>query len=178
MNRMFFKAFLLSALAAIFFVACDIPPSNTGGCPEYESSARTAAPSLAKPATSCLPPPWHPWKRSPPAEYTFIYERAACECLPEDTGPFHVRVSQGVVTSVLRGGPQSDMVAVIERVQSYALDSIWQTVNRYLSQSYHRADVRYDSMWGFPDSFFVDPVANMADEEYGMTITGFTVLQE
>ena len=181
MNQTFFKAMSLSALVVILFVGCEVQPGYpTGECPDWESDSATATRVLGKAgvvALSCAGPPWYPWKKQPPAAYSFTYTRS-CFCLPEDNGPFRVTVEHGVVTSALYRTTEGDTVAAAGSLQSYALDSIWNVVNGYRARPYHSLFVHHDSTWGYPDSFFVDQSLLMQDDEYGVTITDFTVLQE
>ncbi len=147
------------------FNACENIPTGTGGCPDSAST-------LAKISTSCIVPPYYPWKREPPAAYAFTYTRQ-CFCLAESAGPFFVTQHGDSVTQVLRRTEIGDTVAVTASLQSYALDSLWADVNQQLSKLYAHAFLRRDSTWGFPDSFYVDPYINLADDENGLTITNF-----
>jgi len=174
---------MAAPILAGFLVSC-FPPDylygGRGNCPDWQSESASTGSTLAKGAKtslSCEGPPWYPWKKPPPAAYSFTYTRS-CFCMPADIGPFWVTVENGLVTSALYRTTEGDTVAAAGSVQSYALDSIWQQVNNFIGRPHHDFFLRSNPTWGFPDSFFVDQSLMMADDEYGVTVKDFTVLQE
>jgi hypothetical protein len=121
---------------------------------------------------SCVADPDGPpaWK-APPA-YTYTYQRN-CFCPPEWRGPFSVSADSASVVSVFRKLEGGDSVRITERLQSYSIDSIRAELNGKLAREHDTAIVRYDSLYGFPASAYIDFSHQMADEEYGFTITDF-----
>jgi hypothetical protein len=165
---------LKAGLILLALAACEKPLDEPWApCPDTNVVAEVGA-RLAKSAMTCQPPPWPTWTREPPAAYRFTFSRQ-CFCLPEDVGPFVVTIENGAVLSARRRVSGGDTAAA-GSLQSYALDSIWAQANRALAEPYTHAFIRYDSVWGFPDSFFVDKVMIMADDEYGFTVRDFTIL--
>jgi hypothetical protein len=164
-NRM--KRLMMASLAAtVLFTACNMlsPDPWPNGCGDG---------ALAKANLSCPVPQWYPWKQPPPAAYSFTYTRHMF-ILAEGIGPYFVTVDQGVVVSVARRTYGGDTVPVTHNLQSYSLDTLWSDVSRSLAQPYYSVFVRYDSLWGFPDSVYIDWIEEAVDDEGGFIITDFT----
>ncbi len=53
------------------------------------------------------------------------------------------------------------------------VDQLFETLNNAVLNKPHSLKVEYDSVFGFPNKFFVDPNQQMADEEYGYITNTF-----
>ena len=97
--------------------------------------------------------------------YTFTINRL-CFCPPEYSGPFHVTVEEGVATAVTFGGKPADPQVVagfpltIDAVFVSLLDLAPEAT---LTGTWH-------AELGYPTEIAVDPIPNVADDEYTITI--------
>jgi hypothetical protein len=124
------------------------------------------------------PKPGTGWQEKKPAAFSYTYQRN-CFCPPDWRGPFSVYADSVSVDSVFRrfAGGDGDSVAITENLQSYSIDSIRAELNAMLELDHDTAIVRYDSVYGFPASAYIDFNFQAADEEYGFTITDFRNLE-
>lgn len=103
------------------------------------------------------------WESLALDRYTYLVRRA-CECLPETTGPFEVRVRPGEEPTVIR--PETG--EALEPPVSDAFPSVqglFALVDDALRRGAHRVDVEYDRSTGTPLRLSIDYDEQVADEE-------------
>lgn len=57
------------------------------------------------------------------------------------------------------------------------IDQLFETANKAVINKPHSFTIEYDKVFGFPKSFFVDPIEQFIDEEYGYTTSNFKSLK-
>lgn len=99
-------------------------------------------------------------------DYSFSVERS-CFCPPD--GPYDVTVVNGVVTNVTRAGKpvRPDEARLVPKT----VPELFAIVAAQVDAA--KLTVGWDPAFGFPASISADPVANMADEEFGIVVTNF-----
>lgn len=111
------------------------------------------------------------WERRRVANY--VYTGAwNCFCPISYTANAEVTVRGGAVVSVASADPAVPNIPQPERfVPIKALFAVLQSA---LDENAARIDVTYNEEFGYPEQFFVDYHANMADEERGFVIRSLT----
>jgi hypothetical protein len=107
------------------------------------------------------------WRGKGIASYTFNVSRP-CFCPPEWSGPFEVTVVDGATTVVTYQGAPAP-AANVEHVPK-TIEAVFDLL---IANAATTVDVTYDSTFGFPDAFSVDPIKNAIDDEFSVTITNF-----
>lgn len=103
------------------------------------------------------------WEARDLDRYTYLIRRA-CECLPETTGPFEVRVRPGEEPVVIR--PEDG-----ERLEPPLADAfptvsgLFDLIDQALRRGAYRVDVDYDPTTGTPVRITIDDDERVADEE-------------
>ena len=110
------------------------------------------------------------WKASHPDRYAFTYENV-CYCIPvswrvEMNGDSVVRISATSKYTGIDTTPPADP-------RKYSPDSLFARIKTGLDAKPYRTDIRYNPLLGYPESAYFDPLANVADEEYGFTMMEF-----
>ena len=108
------------------------------------------------------------WRSNGIDSYRFTVSRP-CFCPTEWSGPFEVEVEDGQVVSVTRDGGVvgAEQAGSIPRT----IEAVFEVVLENTTAS--KIEVTYDATFGFPSQVSVDPIANAADEEFGITVMGF-----
>jgi len=57
------------------------------------------------------------------------------------------------------------------------IDQLFETVSKAVINKPHSFTIEYDKVYGFPQSFFVDPIEQAVDEEYGYATSSFKPLK-
>jgi len=112
------------------------------------------------------------WKAVHPSDYRFVWQQS-CFCLPEAVQPIVVTVRHGEIVSATNrdGVPVSQEVR--ENVQT--IDALYQ---RIADAQCHAEEVRFKANErGVPDSIYIDPRHLVADDEYGVTISEFSIVR-
>ena len=104
------------------------------------------------------------WADAGPATYTYQYQRAACECLPEWVQPVRIAVANGAVTAVT-------LVATGDTVPPpafrFTVDSLFGVIEGAFASGAEDVTVTYDSQYGYPRAVYIDYDRRTADEEFG-----------
>ncbi len=56
----------------------------------------------------------------------------------------------------------------------YTIDGFFDIVAADIESKPYRFSVAYDSVYGYPRHYYVDPSKNVIDDEHGMSATGLT----
>jgi hypothetical protein len=121
------------------------------------------------------------WLNKKQQNYTFTLQRS-CHCLPEYTTPMQITVENGKVVSAfteslaveLRAdGSEADsvMIDVIDRAMT--IDQLFKEIQQSIDNNAASINVKYDPLWGYPTSIYIDLDKRMADEELAFTISKF-----
>jgi hypothetical protein len=123
----------------------------------------------ANPDFSGVSDPYARWKAYDLSNYEMI-QSLTCFCAYR--GPYRVIVRSNRVTSVIDVTDGS--ILPPSRVQWVkTVDELFAIVRSIDPTAVAHFSVEYDRRYGFP-SFYVDPDANVADEEYGYSIRDLT----
>lgn len=95
--------------------------------------------------------------------YTYLVRRA-CECLPETTGPFEVRVRPGEEPLVIRPEDGRPVEPPVSRAFP-SVPGLFSVIDDALRRGAYRVDVDYDSETGTPLRMSIDYDERLADEE-------------
>lgn len=104
------------------------------------------------------------WKAYGLKNYT-IEQKRDCFCV-YGGDPVRVIVKDGVVVDAIRVS-DSTSVSPGEQVWYKTVDELFSIIQSISPDSVAQFRVAYDSMYGYPKEFYVDPDAMKADEEYG-----------
>lgn len=99
--------------------------------------------------------------------YDFTYQKI-CFCRVDYTGPFNISVVDGKVFSV-----NGDTSLSARPMYIPTMDSLFLIVEQSLNGEYDSLSVKYDDIFGYPKSFYVDKSRSMADEEFGFSVSNF-----
>lgn len=103
------------------------------------------------------------WAAVGPSTYTYLVRRA-CECLPETTGPFEVRVVDGQRQAVIR--PETGEALEMPLADAFpAVEGLFDIIDDALREGAYRVDVDYDRGTGTPLRMSIDYDQALADEE-------------
>ena len=101
------------------------------------------------------------WADARPSRYEIVVEQH-CYC-----DLFTTRTTvDGAAVSAVR-------VDTGESTKPLHVEALFDEMLRYLDDDYADAKAEFDSTWHYPTSFYVDPDAHMADEEWGFTVSCF-----
>lgn len=103
------------------------------------------------------------WEAQELDRYTYLVRRA-CECLPETTGPFEVRVRPGEEPVVIRPETGEPVEAPLDRAFP-SVQGFFALIDDALRRGAHRVEVDYDRRTGVPLRLSIDPDERVADEE-------------
>ena len=115
------------------------------------------------------------WETAEPVSYEFQY-RVLCFCSAETTGPFIVTVENRQITSVVRQDRNFEELLPVQASADFSIAVIFDDIKGALKQGAHSVTLEYDATWGFPSYVYIDRDEQIADEEWGVKITNFLVL--
>jgi Family of unknown function (DUF6174) len=133
------------------------------GCASITTTRCTAATSPSAAQTL--------WQSQHLSDYEFVWQQT-CFCPPEAVQPIRVTVRGGVITSAadLAGKPVSDDL----RADLMTIDALYRHI---LDDTHTRAEVRFACAGaGIPEQVYIDRKANVADDEFRVTISEFVPL--
>lgn len=148
-----FPAAVLAASAALSLAGCI---QNSGG----ESSIR---------GHRAL------WRKQEPELYSYTVRRS-CHCLG---GPVQVIASRDSVLSVHEsedGVMPYPAGMLTDKKQDFSIEAAFDEVDAMVNRPHASHSISFDGNYGYPDSFDYDESLNGADDEFGLTIADFTVL--
>ena len=108
------------------------------------------------------------WELKEIDSYSFI-QRISCFCKQEYTKSKKVVVLDGIIVSVLGLAYDADSQQSILTV-----DASFDYIRKSLEREPEAFSVEYDSIYGFPSSFYFDFSYMIADEEIGYKFNNFT----
>ncbi len=114
----------------------------------------------------------HAWQSRHLEDYRFVWQQK-CFCLPEATQPIVVTVRHGAIISATyhSGVTVPDEI----RANLMTIDALYRHVE---STQCGAATVRVTaSKTGVPEALYIDPNAMVADDEFNVTISAFTILR-
>ena len=118
------------------------------------------------------------WAMAKVERYEFTLKRI-CFCPPAPPGspqaePIVFRVENG------RGVLMGSWAAVPEARQGFdkysTIEKQFEFIRAELRKRPYRAEIEYDSVFGYPRRVYIDPEQSVADEEYGFALEGFRPL--
>ena len=115
------------------------------------------------------------WESNEPAAYEYQYTHN-CFCVPEYVGPFKVTVENSQVVKVVAVNSIDDTWMEITPAAEHRIDALFQDIKGHLKRDPDSATVTYDAIYGFPAEAYFDMEENSVDEEWGLSITDFKVL--
>jgi hypothetical protein len=115
------------------------------------------------------------WRKQEPEAYSYTVTRN-CHCLG---GPIRVIASRDSALSVselreLTVFPLPEGAPLDKR--EYSIEALFDQVESMVGRRHTSHSLSFDGTYGYPDSFAYDESETMADDEYGLTISDFTVL--
>jgi hypothetical protein len=117
------------------------------------------------------------WLASKPEAYEFRFEYAChglIEVPPGGLQPLLFRIKGGETTF-----PSDPVAHVPNHLQRYAtVEKQFALIRKALDNRPYRLEAQYDPHLGCPTRLCVDPVMEIADDEYGFLITDFKVLSK
>ena len=110
------------------------------------------------------------WEGQDLSDYQLTWERR-CFCMPEDIGPFQTTVENGSLTASFWTDSRNGTHPTDHQE---TIDTLFDTIDRYLAMHPARLDVAYHPDLGYPTEMFADLDFRMADEEFGFVVTDLT----
>ena|SRR2546422_6930370 len=117
------------------------------------------------------------WAANKPTVYEFTL-KMICFCPPPPPGtsgaePIVFRVENGVGSLT---GAWADRPQARQGLEKYStVENQFAFIRAELAKRPYRAEIEYDDL-GYPRRVYIDPKPNVADEEYGFEVQGFTTL--
>ncbi len=111
------------------------------------------------------------WQDSDISNYSFTLQRN-CFCLPDATRPVNIEVENGKVKSATFADTGEPLPASFD-YNSLSVDDLFKQVGDELDSGAEQVDVKYDSVYGYPTSIFINQSDLIADEEVGFSISNF-----
>jgi hypothetical protein len=111
------------------------------------------------------------WTRNGTDSYEMVVSRV-CYC-----GPMQVRVRVQGGQVVSRVDPETGQPVTASWADGIdTVEDLFRFIDDALDEDPHEADAEYDDSRGFPTGAYFDFEENMADEENGFVVSGFTLL--
>jgi hypothetical protein len=114
------------------------------------------------------------WKSLGINDYTIVQSQV-CFCLYGGVKAIiHIRNNQ-----ILSVQDSAGVTVIKQEYWQYykTIDQLFETVNRALFDKPNTITIEYDKVYGFPKNFFVDPIKQAADDEYGYATSSFKPLR-
>lgn len=109
------------------------------------------------------------WQDAAISHYQMVF-RENCFC---QTDTVHVEVMNGeVVTAYFETRTDTPQ----EHNLPLTVEQFFTTIQYAIDKRFYKIDVQYNSDYGYPETIYFDPYRNAVDEEYGFTISEFTIL--
>ncbi|MFT4566559.1 MAG: hypothetical protein ACI9FN_001520 [Saprospiraceae bacterium] len=99
----------------------------------------------------------------------------SCFCSTDYVGPNSIVLVDGVVEKY-NGNDVSIDDTNYDLIQSLGLDDLIQQAERFIDQDPIQQNIEYHPDYGFIENCYFDESEQIADEEWGYTITDFEVL--
>lgn len=115
------------------------------------------------------------WERQGISSYRYTVRRS-CECLPEVTVPARVEVRGGRTVSVV-AATRARQVRPEAFGEYDTVEELFAVIGEAIARDPYRFVARYDARFGYPVEYFVDFDREHADDEGGLAITDFEVIE-
>ena len=127
-----------------------------------------------EPATDSLEENYTRWKSLGISDYSIVQSQL-CFCVYGGSKMI-INVRNNKIVSI------QDSAGAIQVPQEQwqwfkTIDQLFETAISAKNGKPNSFSVEFDKEYGFPNYFWVDPIAQAADEEYGYSTTGFRVLK-
>ena len=149
----------LPLLLALVLVGCD----GSGTKPVGEGVEGRTPAALADARAA--------WAAGGVNAYRVVFVRS-CECSHVVAGPWTVEVRDGRVVAA-----ESAEGEIEQAVEPRTVDGFFDVLDEAFAADVAAVRFRYDPTTGLPLSLFVDYVAEMADDELSIRVTGFRALR-
>ena len=115
------------------------------------------------------------WERQGISSYRYTVHRS-CECLPEATAPARVEVRDGRTVSVVAATSARQVRP--EAFEQYdTVEELFAVIEEAIARDPYRFSASYDERLGYPLGYSVDFDREHADDEGGLAITEFEVIE-
>lgn len=114
------------------------------------------------------------WDGAAIKDYEFVVQRT-CFCGPDYLRALRIQVRGGAVSTVTFSDT-GDTVTNSALGPFPTLDDLFDDLQDQILEA-DNVNATFDPQYGFPSHYIVDPQYTMADEEFGITVTGFRTLQ-
>lgn len=111
---------------------------------------------------------YNKWKTSLIVNYELTENISCGNCY--QSSPYKVVVVNGQITSAI--GSKGATVS-LTNFGVKSIDDIFEFIKTSLNKKPFYTEIKYNSQYGYPESAYFDFEKNVADEEYGYTITAF-----
>ena len=107
------------------------------------------------------------WTAQGISRYEFTLQRS---CFCADVKPMHVTVLDGVVVSVR---PEDSGIVLAEAQWSAypSIERLFAITAEAIARPAASVNAQFDSVRGYPHSIYIDQAANIADDEFGYSVT-------
>lgn len=109
-----------------------------------------------------------------PDAYSFTYSRSCGECDPQSVQPIRISVSNDHITSAVYVETEAAVPASVS-ANLKTLRGLFDTVQRMIDDDAASVVVTYDVELGYPKTGSFDPIAEAVDDEWGFTVSQFTL---
>jgi len=117
------------------------------------------------------------WESQNISHYRFQLQ-VGCFCAFMDLMPLSVEVRDGQVVSLLDASGRPVPAVRLEMLERYAgIDKLFELVNQAISDKADKVMVFYDPTYGFPSQVSIDYIKRAVDDELGLQVSNFEVLE-
>ncbi len=112
------------------------------------------------------------WTAQGISRYEFTLQRG---CFCADLLPMHVTVTNGVVVDVRRENSLGESLPESDWASWPSIERLFAITAEAIARPAAQVNAEYDSVRGFPHTIYIDQAANIADDEFGYTVTNVRV---
>jgi hypothetical protein len=117
------------------------------------------------------------WESQNISHYRFQLQ-VGCFCAFMDLMPLSVEVRDGQVVSLLDASGRPVPGDRLEMLERYAgIDKLFELVDQAISGKADKVTVTYDPTYGFPTQVSIDYIKLAVDDELGLQVSNFEVLE-
>ena len=154
----------MTRLAAPFLLALALAGCDGSGTEPVGEGVEGRTPAALADARAA-------WAAGGVDAYRIVFVRS-CECSHATAGPWTVEVRDGRVVAAESAGGATE-----QAVEPRTVAGFFDALDRAFADSVAAVRFRYDPATGLPLSLFIDYVAEMADDELSVRVTGFRALR-
>ena len=130
----------------------------------------SACSALTSPEQSDLARAKQRWALSNIRSYDYVIARS-CFCAPTSLRPVTVTVTNGVVTRQVYSDTGEPVATTIPEYGT--IEALFDVIGSAFAQRADRVDATYDPATGVPLSVWIDSNFQMADEEFGYSVSAY-----